>query len=455
MNRQLVLTAILAATCLTSPVLAADLYTKAPRVAPPVPYADWSGVYLGIQGGYGWGKQSFDVIFDSFGGPGDAGNIANILNGTESVLFPAFSGSGVGPFDSIKQKGWLFGGFAGVQKQWGSWVLGLEADFDATRIKGTANSSGVTHNEQVTTLSFGFPTVVSVTNPGQNAIGTGTATIDAVSIIVPGQTITSNGTVPAQTITIPVSAVTGTINPNTTSICPCTLTFTLPIIGSVSVPIPAINVPVNGQVGVPGQSITVAIPAQNIAVTGSTIPVTVTVPGQAAPVTVVTNVSGITSTGTVQTPVLQQFQQVTDVARSVSIETKIDELGSVRGKFGLVPAENWLLYVTGGLALAHVTNTVTATESFDLNIGGGIQHFNRQVSASGGATLLGWALGAGVDWKFTTNPSLVFGIQYLHYEFPKNTIALSDGGGSAFNMVNSRQSVDVVKGRLSYLFNIN
>src|ERR1700716_2395760 len=44
--------------------LAADLPVKAPRLAAaPVPYADWSGVYVGIEGGYGWGKQDADAKF--------------------------------------------------------------------------------------------------------------------------------------------------------------------------------------------------------------------------------------------------------------------------------------------------------------------------------------------------------------------------------------------------------
>src|SRR5262249_57464905 len=42
---------------------------------------------------------------------------------------------------SVSQSGWIFGGFAGGQKQWGNWVLGIEADFDAADIKG---NTGVT-----------------------------------------------------------------------------------------------------------------------------------------------------------------------------------------------------------------------------------------------------------------------------------------------------------------------
>src|SRR5436189_2312432 len=47
---------------------AADLPVKAPRVAAPIQYAEWSGVYVGVEGGYGWGRQSGDssVPFNNF-----------------------------------------------------------------------------------------------------------------------------------------------------------------------------------------------------------------------------------------------------------------------------------------------------------------------------------------------------------------------------------------------------
>ncbi len=40
---------------------AADMAVKAPLPAPP-PVSDWSGVYVGLEGGYGWGKQNTNAI---------------------------------------------------------------------------------------------------------------------------------------------------------------------------------------------------------------------------------------------------------------------------------------------------------------------------------------------------------------------------------------------------------
>lgn len=85
---------------------AADLAVKAPvyKAPPPVILSDWAGFYLGIHGGYGWGKTSFDSPF-------------GFLDGNP--------------------KGGLFGGHAGYNWQYGSVVTGLEVDFDGASIKAT------------------------------------------------------------------------------------------------------------------------------------------------------------------------------------------------------------------------------------------------------------------------------------------------------------------------------
>ena len=101
---------IVAAAILASPFAAqaADLRTpsyKAPPYVSPA-YASWSGFYVGINGGYGFGKSSW-------------------------------SGGGftTGDFDV---KGAMAGGTVGYNFQTGSWVWGLEGDVAASWMKGTA-----------------------------------------------------------------------------------------------------------------------------------------------------------------------------------------------------------------------------------------------------------------------------------------------------------------------------
>jgi outer membrane immunogenic protein len=94
---------------------AADLPVKAPAPE-PVAY-NWSGCYLGIEGGGNWGRSSeTDAI-----SPGN----------------PALVGLPVtGDFNL---RGALFGGTLGCNYQVGTWVFGVENDFSWTNKSGSAN----------------------------------------------------------------------------------------------------------------------------------------------------------------------------------------------------------------------------------------------------------------------------------------------------------------------------
>lgn len=80
---------------------------KAPAYTAPA-YANWSGFYVGINAGYGFGKS----------------NWTNALATT-------------GDFDV---KGAMAGGTVGYNFQTGSWVWGLEGDFDWSGMKGTVGA---------------------------------------------------------------------------------------------------------------------------------------------------------------------------------------------------------------------------------------------------------------------------------------------------------------------------
>jgi outer membrane immunogenic protein len=129
---------LLAVTLCALPIAAsaADLPVKA-RPFVPVPVSDWSGVYVGGEAGYGWGKQTTNYT--------DPGFCFEFEEGGDCRTFGSLSGDPVyfpdASIDSIKQKGWLAGAFFGAQKQWGSWVLGIEANMDAANINGSASTS--------------------------------------------------------------------------------------------------------------------------------------------------------------------------------------------------------------------------------------------------------------------------------------------------------------------------
>jgi outer membrane immunogenic protein len=87
---------------------AADLAVKAPPATVPAAVYNWTGLYIGINGGWGWGNQDPVNLFDT-------------------------------RFDraSFGISGGMVGGTIGAQIQQGAIVLGVESDFDWANITGS------------------------------------------------------------------------------------------------------------------------------------------------------------------------------------------------------------------------------------------------------------------------------------------------------------------------------
>jgi opacity protein-like surface antigen len=309
---------------------AADILRKAPPPAPlPPPVQDWSGIYVGVEGGYGWGHQSFNSTVPFRLNGLNSSCIGNECNsGSEFAEFLArnneasrLSGDPSVNFGGRDSSGGVVGGFFGAQKQWGSWVLGLEGSIDYADI----------------TSSHGF--VGSSTIAGR----------------------------------------------------------------------------VDGE---------------------------------------------------------DHF-----VARTVSVDgfsTRIDTLGAVNAKIGYAWSPNWMIYGTGGLAFAHVKDSLHFSQSMfhlDCDIGNcneftggfvpgefeGFARFaNENFDGTAGNSMFGWTAGGGIDYKWQLDPgsAVIFGIDYKHYGFGRHTLSFAGPDGGTFS-INASQDVDVVKGRISYLFSIH
>jgi len=102
---------------------AADMPVKAPIVAPAY---NWTGPYIGIAGGYGWGhsNQTDPGIPCSF----------FFRNGNN-----CFADDG-----SYTVSGGIIGGTLGYNWQNGPWVFGVEGDFSWADISGSSNTCGAT-----------------------------------------------------------------------------------------------------------------------------------------------------------------------------------------------------------------------------------------------------------------------------------------------------------------------
>ena len=122
---------------------AADLAVKAAPAPVVAQVYNWTGLYVGVNGGYGWGTQDPLTLFSD-----------------------RFDRS------SFSTSGGMFGGTIGAQIQQGYVVLGIEGDLDWANIKGTGISTP--------TIGGGllFPAGIAL-NIAANTSAVGTARIRA------------------------------------------------------------------------------------------------------------------------------------------------------------------------------------------------------------------------------------------------------------------------------------
>jgi outer membrane immunogenic protein len=106
--------------------LPARMYSKAPAMASPV--SDWIGFYLGINGGGAWGRTdtSLGAVNDPVSGFYDLDNI------------PGVNAAGT---NRINTSGAVAGGQIGYVWQSGKAIVGIEAAFDWTNLKGARTGS--------------------------------------------------------------------------------------------------------------------------------------------------------------------------------------------------------------------------------------------------------------------------------------------------------------------------
>jgi outer membrane immunogenic protein len=123
--RSTIAAVLIAATAVAS-AQAADLparaYTKAAAVDPAY---NWSGFYVGINAGYGTGTSSTTLTPDAFE--------ANILA----------AGLNINPLPpNLRPNGFVAGGQAGYNYQFGSVVAGVEADLSYAGLRKTDSATG-------------------------------------------------------------------------------------------------------------------------------------------------------------------------------------------------------------------------------------------------------------------------------------------------------------------------
>ena len=113
LSSRVVVTGLLASLA-TRAACGADLPLKAPATR-PAQAVNWTGLYIGVQAGYSWGRWDGVLTYDPGTGPVQVFDPSN---------------------RTIDARGWLGGGQIGSNYQLGAVVLGPEADVSWTNLKG-------------------------------------------------------------------------------------------------------------------------------------------------------------------------------------------------------------------------------------------------------------------------------------------------------------------------------
>jgi outer membrane immunogenic protein len=113
------------ALALNGPALAADMPVK----ALPPPVYSWTGLYIGVNGGYAWGET--DTALRVSNGP------IGFFNG---LNFPGVSAVGTNTFNNNSA---VVGGQIGYMIDGGPAIFGIEVGFDWMKLKGSVTNTGL------------------------------------------------------------------------------------------------------------------------------------------------------------------------------------------------------------------------------------------------------------------------------------------------------------------------
>jgi outer membrane immunogenic protein len=146
------------------------------------------------------------------------------------------------------------------------------------------------------------------------------------------------------------------------------------------------------------------------------------------------NPSAITNVGTVA-----GSAPPTGSTGTIASSKNLTYLGTLRARAGYLATPSLLLYGTGGLAYggARTSTTVSETLGFPDTPG------SFGTTTSGSSTLVGWTVGAGIEWLFWSNWSAK--VEYRYYDLGSATTTGSSfqqagAFGTTLETVNASQS---------------
>lgn len=121
----------------------------------------------------------------------------------------------------------------------------------------------------------------------------------------------------------------------------------------------------------------------------------------------------------------------TSLLTDVRGSARVDWLSTFRARAGMVVADDFLPFVTGGLAVGTISIDGTARFSGNYGLGGSLEPFSQTVGFSESKTKAGYAIGAGLDYRLSDRMFLNF--TYLFVDLGKVSSSASFSGARSEN----------------------
>jgi outer membrane immunogenic protein len=151
-----------------------------------------------------------------------------------------------------------------------------------------------------------------------------------------------------------------------------------------------------------------------------------------------TSEDGSNSASLTVTPVGVGILAPAPVTGTLNYSEKLPWFGTVRGRLGFLPAPNWLIYGTGGLAYGEVDTDTTLTVGA---LG---------VSNNFDTTRLGWTAGGGVEALFARNWSAK--VEYLYIDLGSFSNTFTGLGTFTPVTLSTHVTDNIVRAGLNYHF---
>jgi outer membrane immunogenic protein len=137
---------------------------------------------------------------------------------------------------------------------------------------------------------------------------------------------------------------------------------------------------------------------------------------------------------------------------TASLEQKLPWLGTGRLRLGFLPADHWMLYVTGGVAVAEVETDASLTTTTTTSINGIVipgATTTALALANANTTRVGWTVGGGAEWVISGPWTGKLEYLYVDLGNVSNTYTVA---GAPFLTTSSHVTDNIVRVGLNYRF---